>query len=124
MRNCNQIDLIVRDVPAATSFFRDVVGLTVRVEDARFAELDGGAITIMLSPDALVPIQEAAGVILHIQVDDVEGALEHARRAGATVVLEPMRTEWGTESAMIAGPEGIVVDFYRWISPHQPEGTS
>lgn len=70
MRNCNQIDLIVRNIPAATAFFRDVVGLTVRVEDARFAELDGGAMTIMLSPDALVPVREAAGVMLHIQADD------------------------------------------------------
>ncbi|MGB9752082.1 MAG: lactoylglutathione lyase [Roseiflexus castenholzii] len=118
MRNCNQIDLIVCDVPAATAFFRDVVGLTVRVEDAHFAELDGGAITIMLSPDALVPTREAAGVILHIQVDDVEAALDHARRSGATVVLEPTHTDWGAESAMIAGPEGIIVDFYRWVDPH------
>ncbi|MCS6881458.1 MAG: VOC family protein [Oscillochloridaceae bacterium] len=124
MRNCNQLDLIVRDVPAATAFFRDVVGLPVRVEDARFAELDGGAIMIMLSPDALVPVQEAAGVILHIQVDDVEGALERARRSGAAVLLEPTRTDWGTESAMIAGPEGIIVDFYRQVGPHQPEAAS
>ncbi|MCS6839223.1 MAG: VOC family protein [Roseiflexus sp.] len=114
----------MRDVPSAASFFRDVVGLTVRVEDARFAELDGGAITIMLSPGALVPVQEAAGVILHIQVEDVESAIERARHAGVTVVLEPTRTDWGTESAMIAGPEGIIVDFYRWVGPHQLEGTS
>lgn len=82
MRNCNQIDLIVSDVPNAARFFRDVVGLTLRVDDPRFAELDGGAITIMLSPDALIPIQPASGIILHIEVEDVSGALEHARAQG------------------------------------------
>lgn len=118
MRNVNQLDLIVRDVPAAAAFFRDVVGLTLRVNEPRYAELDGKSMTLMLSPDALVPAQPAAGVILHIEVDDVEQALEHARQAGATVLRERAPTDWGTESAMIAGPEQIVVDFYRWIGPH------
>lgn len=121
MRNCNQLDLIVRDVPAAAAFFRDVVGLTLRVDDPRFAELDGDSITLMLSPDALVPIHTAAGVILHFQVDDVAHALAHARNAGAHVLLDVTRTDWGTESAMIAGPEGVVVDFYRWVASHQQE---
>ncbi len=81
----NQMDLIVRDVPAGTEFFRDV----------------------------LVPTRPAAGTILHFQVEDVAQALEEARSRGATVLLEPIRTGWGTESAMIAGPEEVVIDLYR-----------
>lgn len=119
MPNCNQLDLIVSDVPAAAAFFRDVVGLNLKVNEPRFAELDGGAITIMLSPDAMVPMQTAAGVILHFEVADVVQTLEQARSLGAKVLLEPTNTDWGTESAMIAGPDGIVVDFYRWVGPHQ-----
>ncbi len=113
MRKLDNLDLIVQDVPSAAAFFRDVVGLTLRVSEERFAELDAGDVTIMLSPDALVPVKRAAGVILHFQVDDVGQALERDRSHGATVLLEPTRTDWGTESAMIAGPEDIVVDFYR-----------
>lgn len=113
MRTCNQIDLIVRDVPTAARFFRDVVGLTLRVDDPRFAELDGEAITIMLSSDALIPVQPASGIILHIQVEDVATALAQARAHHAHVLLEPVQTDWGTDSAIIAGPEGIAIDFYR-----------
>ena len=49
----------------------------------------------MLSLDALVPVKHAAGVILHFEVDDVGQALERARSHGATVLLEPTRTDWG-----------------------------
>jgi predicted enzyme related to lactoylglutathione lyase len=107
------LDLIVRDVPAAAAFFRDVVGLPLRVSEPRFAELDAGPITLMLSPDALVPTEPGRGVILHLAVDDVQAAYAEACRRGATGLLAPTRTDWGTESAMIAGPEGIVVDFQR-----------
>ncbi len=113
MRNCNQIDLIVRDVPTAARFFRDIVGLTLRVDDPHFAELDGQTITIMLSSDALVPVQPASGIILHIQVEDVRAALEQALAHQDRVLLEPIHTDWGTESAIIAGPEGIAIDFYQ-----------
>lgn len=118
MRRFDNLDLIVRDVPAATAFFRDVVGLQVRVDDPNYGELDGGAVTIMLSAAALVPVTPAAGVILHFQVDDVHAALAAARSRGTQVLREPAPTDWGTESAMIAGPEGIVVDFYRWLGEH------
>lgn len=117
----DNLDLIVRDVPVAAAFFRDVLGLTPRVNEERFAELDSGAVTIMLSPEALVPTKPAAGLILHFQVEDVAAALDRARGRGARVLLEPTQTPWGTESAMIAGPEEIVIDLYRPVE--QPRAT-
>lgn len=113
MRAIVSLDLVVRDVPAAAAFFRDVVGLPLRVNEPRFAELDAGPITLMLSPDALVPTEPARGVILHLAVDDVHAAYDEACRRGAVGLLAPTRTDWGTESAMVAGPEGIVIDFQR-----------
>jgi predicted enzyme related to lactoylglutathione lyase len=111
--NLDAIDLIVRDVPAAAALFRDVVRLKVREIGDRFAELDAGTFTLMLSPDAMVPTRQAAGVVFHLRVDDVPAALEAARARGARVLMDVTRTDWGTESAMIAGPEEIVVDFHR-----------
>lgn len=109
----DHIDLIVEDVPAATTFFREVLGLAVVMEDERFAELDGDGVKILLSPDALVPTRPAAGVILHFQVDDVEAAAAAARDRGATILKDVSMTDWGWESALIAGPGEIVVDLYR-----------
>lgn len=109
----NAIDLMVRNVPEATAFFRDVVGLPVNVAEERFAELDAGQFILMLSPDAMVPTRPAAGTILHFLVENVTEALEQARKKGAKVLLERTQTDWGWESAMIAGPEDTVIDFYR-----------
>ena len=91
----NKLDLVVSDVPAATEFFRDAVGLTVTFADERFAELDAGPVSIMLTPDAMVPTRPAAGTILHFQVDDVTQAVRRARRYGAEVLLAPTQTDWG-----------------------------
>ncbi len=113
VRPIPSIDLIVRDVPAAATFLRDVAGLELQVLDDRFAQLAAGELVVMLSPDALVPTAPAAGIILHVQVEDVSAALETARAAGAAVLLELTQTDWGTESAMIAGPEGVTIDFFR-----------
>ena len=109
----DKMDLIVGDVPSAAAFFREVLGFALRAEFDRFAELESGAVTIMLSPDALVPTRPAAGVILHLRVDDVARALERARERGASVLLEPTGTDWGTQTAMIAGSEEIVIELYR-----------
>ncbi|MBV7328477.1 VOC family protein [Chloroflexi bacterium TSY] len=116
MSKLNSIDLMVSDVPAAAKFFREVAGMELRFDDVRFADLASGEFALMLSPDAMVPTEKARGIILHFAVDDVAQTVQTAIEKGATVLLEPVKTDWGTESAMIQGPEGIVVDFYRIAS--------
>lgn len=111
----NQIDLIVKDVPEATAFFRDVLGLSPSVNEERFAQLESGSMTIMLSPDALIPVEPVRGVILHFQVPDVTQALAQAQGKGATLLWGPQVTDWYTESAIIEGPGGIRIDLYRPI---------
>ncbi|MBB5868188.1 putative enzyme related to lactoylglutathione lyase [Allocatelliglobosispora scoriae] len=107
------MDLVVRDVPAATRFFTEVVGLQARFADDAFAELEAGGATIMLTAELMVPSEPARGVAVHFAVDDVTAEVERLRAAGATVLLEPTNTDWGTEMAMIAGPEQIVVSLFR-----------
>jgi predicted enzyme related to lactoylglutathione lyase len=109
----NSIDLIVSDVPRAVAFFREVAALGVLQEFDRFAELDAGNIKILLSPDALVPVAPAAGVIIHLHEPDLAAAAKRATRFGATVLRGPLTTDWGTESLLVQGPESIVVDFHR-----------
>lgn len=109
----DHIDLIVEDVPAATAFFRDVLGLDPIMADERFAELDGNGVKLLLSPDAMVPVRPAAGVILHFQVEDVVAAATKARERGVTILKDVFQTDWGWESVLIAGPGEIVVDLYR-----------
>ena len=48
------MDLVVRDVPAATRFFTEVVGLTPRYAEEGFAEIDTGSASIMLTAELMV----------------------------------------------------------------------
>lgn len=111
MPSLASIDLIFPDVPLAVRFLRDVAGLAVLQEFERFAELDAGNTRLLLSPDALVPVASAAGIILHFDEPDLEAAAGRARSFGATILRGPLRTDWGTESLLVQGPESIVVDF-------------
>lgn len=115
MRTLNTIGLIVSDVPAAATFFREIVGLQQAIDNPNFAQFTSNNLAIMLTRSAEVPTGKADGVILHILVDDVEDALQNALSRGATILQELNETEWWTESAMIAGPDGIVIDFYKPI---------
>jgi predicted enzyme related to lactoylglutathione lyase len=118
MRNAEAgtcIDLTVDDVPAGATFFREVLALPVR-------QRTPGDVEVRLSPDLTARLRETAvprpvsrppGVILEIQVPDLRGALTELRRRGATVLVEPVLTEWGTESAFVAGPEDMVIELFR-----------
>lgn len=117
MPSLPSIDLIVSDVPRATAFFRDVVGLVVLQEFDRFAELDAGNLHLFLSPDALVPVAPAAGLILHFSEPDLAAAVHRAATFGAPVYKGPLTTDWGVESVLIQGPAGIVIDFQRPVPP-------
>lgn len=115
MRMLNTIGLIVSDVPAAAIFFREVVGLKQEISDPNFAQFKSQELTIMVTRNAEVATGKANGVILHILVDNVEAALTHAQNSGAEILQELTETDWWTESAMVAGPDGIVIDFYKPI---------
>lgn len=114
MPTLQSIDLIVADVPRAVAFFRDVVGAAVLQSYERFAELDAQSVKLLLSPDALVDVQPAQGVILHFEETDLDAAISRARSFGGAVLSGPLKTDWGTESVLVQGPEGVVVDFFRF----------
>lgn len=109
------VDLIVPNVREAAIFLENAFGLTASVVEDRFAELDAGSITLMLSPDAMVATEPVRGVILHLEVPDVEAAAARAKAAGAVVVQDIVTTDWGTESVMFAGPADLLVDCYRKV---------
>ena len=111
--NLNQIDVIVPDVPRSARMLARLFDVEPDEVGDRFAQLTLDAMTIMLSPDALVPMGEARGVILHVEVDESVDAEERARAAGAQILRPTTRTDWGTVSTLIAGPGGVVIDLYR-----------
>ena len=104
------IDLRVEDVSAAVAMLGNAYGWKVTADEPGFGELVAGDLRIMLSVDAMVPWGRTDGVILHEYVDDVPAAVERAVAAGAELLLGPLTTDWGTQSAYLRGPGNLVVD--------------
>jgi catechol 2,3-dioxygenase-like lactoylglutathione lyase family enzyme len=108
------LTLICEDVAAGAAFFRDILAVPVRNRDASHVDVELGAVTATLTARRDSPSNRPAepAVILEVEVPDVHAALRELRRRGATVLLEPMLTEWNTVSAFVAGPDGVVVEVY------------
>lgn len=111
------LSLVCEDVPAGALFFRDVMALPVRQRGPRHVEVQLGERIAHLTPPPDDPSEsanpQAKGVILKIEVPDVAASVAELRSRGATILLEPVLTEWGTESAFVAGPDACVIELYR-----------
>jgi len=113
MSQLRSTSLIVRNVGDAVEFFQSVTGLQVLEQFEHFAELEGRRFRIKLIAASAPELNPATGIILHFEEQDIAAAIQRAVVYGAMVIREPSATEWGTESAWIQGPEGVVIDFYR-----------
>jgi hypothetical protein len=115
------LSLVCHDVPAGAMFFRDVMALPVRQRNPHHAEVQLGGRTAHLrtTPEQSSGQQSphAKGVILTIEVPDVSASVAQLRDRGARVLLEPVLTDWCTESAFVAGPEACVIELYRSLHP-------
>lgn len=107
-----QIDLIVDDVIGAATTLSTLLAVEPDEIGDRFAQVTAAGMVFMLSPDALVEMTPASGVILHIEVPSDFDATARAHTAGATVLRPTAPTDWGTVSTLVAGPGAIVIDFF------------
>ncbi|WP_423450505.1 VOC family protein [Micrococcus luteus] len=108
-----KIDIIVPDVLEAARLLVDAFGATVRVQEPEFAEVELGGMILMFSRTALVPMQPATGLILHLEVDDPQAAAERAQAHGARILYPLTETDWGTWSVLMSGPAETVIDLFR-----------
>jgi predicted enzyme related to lactoylglutathione lyase len=98
------------------TFFADVLGLEISGDAADgYAEVKAGAMTIALHTGAMVDDFGAhGGTLLQFSSDDVRADIEEIRRRCGTIALEPVDTDWGTTSAYVAGPHGVLVELYKF----------
>lgn len=110
------IELTLDDVWAGVRFFRQVLGLPVRLREADHAEVRfSDELTAHLRPmppSGPVPGPRRPGTVLQLEVAELEPALTELRRRGATVLVDAVLTDWGTHSAFVAGPDDLVVEVY------------
>jgi catechol 2,3-dioxygenase-like lactoylglutathione lyase family enzyme len=116
----------VHDPDIALAFYRDTLGLELRndVANGGFRWITVGAptqpgVSIVLtnylngSPDDndMIAALIAKGALngVHFSADDLDGAFEKVRSAGAEIVQEPTEQFWGTRDFAVRDPSGNLV---------------
>jgi predicted enzyme related to lactoylglutathione lyase len=99
------------------TFFAEVLGLPVTGDAASgYAEVLTGGPTISLHRGALTEdVRPHGGTLLQFACPDVPAFIEQVRARGGAIAVEPTRTDWGTVSAYIAGPHGVLVEVYEFV---------
>ena len=89
LNQIGQIAIVAHDIPRATAFYRDVLGLKLLFEvPPGMSFFDCGGVRLMLS----LPEGEGhdhPGSILYYKVDDIRAACETLRERGAAFEGEP-----------------------------------
>ena len=112
--NLNQLDIIVSDVPQVCAELESILDKKADYVDNSFAQFTIGSHCLMLSENHLIHLNNfQSGIILHIEVEDVEQNYQRLKELGTEILYGPSETDWGTESLLVKGPAGLVIDFYR-----------
>lgn len=117
--------LMSRDVEAAASFYRDLVGFETTFESDWYVSLRLGdyELAILAHDHPTVPSgygELPRGVIVNLEVSDVDGIHNRlAGSAGVNVVL-PLRDEdFGQRHFIIAAPDGVLLDIIEPVAPSE-----
>ena len=112
--NLNQLDIIVSNVPQVCADLERILDKKADYVDDSFAQFTIGSHCLMLSEKHLISLENfQSGIILHIEVEDVEQNYKRLKELGADILHGPAVTDWGTESLLVKGPAGLEIDFYR-----------
>jgi len=91
-----QISIIAHDLPRATAFYRDVLGLPLLFTAGNMAFFDCGGVRLMLGP-ASSPELDHPSSILYFRVPDIQAAHQRLVEAGVKIeapprLIAPMKT--------------------------------
>ena len=86
--NIGQISINVQDLPRATAFYRDVLGLTFLFAVPNLAFFDCGGVRLMLGP-AETPEFDHPSSILYFRVADLDASYQRLVELGAKIFAPP-----------------------------------
>src|SRR6266581_653887 len=83
-----QISIIAHDLPRATAFYRDVLGLPLLSTAGHMAFFDCGGVRLMLGP-ASAPELDHPSSILYFRVPDINAAHRRLVELGVKIEVPP-----------------------------------
>ena len=103
----------VTDVARAVEFYRDKLGMTVQNQNAEFAFLNGGGVTLALAlPLAKNSPQMVGATEIVFSVEDVRAAYETLRARGVEFIIEPRVVNPPMWAANFTDPDGHRLSIY------------
>lgn len=100
------------DLDAAKRWWTEFLGFEPYFDEPFYVGFDPGGYELGLLPDA----DPAEGALTYWGVDDVNGAVDAALEAGATLDAEPTDVGEGIITASVRTPDGSIVGFI--YNPH------
>lgn len=113
--------LFVSDLGRSIAFYRDVIGLTFKFEDAGYAEFATPGTRFALYERRRAewltgrPVAPGPAAEVVFVVDDVDAEVVRLTARGAQVISGPADRPWGHRTAHVADPDGFIVEFAQVI---------
>jgi lactoylglutathione lyase len=99
------------------TFYRDVIGLKVRIEGDGYVEFEMENTKFSLFERSKLPelIGHHAGTApcgeIGFIIDDVEAEAERLKEIGVEILTGPNDRPWGEKTLHIADPDGNIIEF-------------
>ena len=115
--------LMSHDVSAAATFYRDLLGFETTFETDWYVSLrlGGFELAIVAHDHPTVPAgyrELPRGVIVNLEVDDVDALHRRLSGAAGVDVVSPLRDEdFGQRHFLLAAPDGALLDIIQPVAP-------
>lgn len=107
----------VKSLQRSAVFYRDVIGLTVRIEgdayvefemeNTKFSLFERSKLRELIGHDAGSPPCGEIGFL----IDDVDGEAQRLKRLGVEILSGPVNRPWRERTMHIADPDGNIIEF-------------
>jgi lactoylglutathione lyase len=123
MRRVDYVIHYVESLQRSVAFYRDVIGLRVRIEGDGYVEFE-----MENTKFSLFDRSKLAGLIgreggnppcgeIGFLIDDVDGEAERLRALGAEILIGPVDRPWRERTLHIADPDGNIIEFAQKLRP-------
>lgn len=119
------VSLNVTDVAASAEFAKTHFGFTEAMSAAGFVSLahPSAALNVIFLTTGLPTFKPESiagpagqGLLLVLEVEDIDAEHERIAAAGARVVTAPETEPWGERFSQYADPNGIIWQLVQWVS--------
>jgi lactoylglutathione lyase len=121
MNRLAYVIVYVSDLPTSIAFYRDLLGLPFKFEDAGYAEFATDGIRFALYERRRAewltgrPVTPGPAAEVVFLADDVDECARRLAARGATIVSGPADRPWGHRTVHLADPDGFVVELAQEI---------